>query len=268
VSILKKAIFVLLLVLSIILTGCSGNIDSNNSSTPSKDSVPNSDVNSDYTDNNAENINSEDTNSDEDVEDSSDFDDSIWDDIGWDDSGSGNSTESGTITYYKEEFPDYHTTAFLLNSKKGGADKEADTLRKSIENSKDNIKITGQKYYVSNQGNDNADGKTPQTAWKTLDNVTANAFLFTSGDAILLERGGVYRLNSTFLCKSDITYAAYGEGEKPVIYGSVKNYAWGSEWQPSRKQNVWKLNLERNDAGIIVFDHGKAVGVKKTNVNS
>lgn len=275
---MKKAILVWLLAILMILSGCSGNIDPDNSSIPSKDVVSDNESSSDYIDNNTENVNSDNSDSDDNVSDDnstddSDFedsiwDDSIWDDIGWDDSGSGGSTEGGTISYYEEEFPKNHTTAFLLSSKNGGADKEADALRKSIENSKDSINITGQKYYVSNNGNDNADGKTPQTAWKTLDNVAANAFLFTSGDAILLERGGVYRLNSTFLCKSGMTYGAYGDGEKPVIYGSVKNYAWGREWQPSRKPNVWKLNLERTDAGIIVFDHGKAVGVKKTNVNS
>lgn len=283
---MKKAIFVWILAIMLILSGCTGNPDPNVSSVPSESVIVdniNDDNSSDIVDDSSDDITSEDdsdfedlsTDDDNSYEDSwddsewddEDWDDSIWDDIGWNDSVNDDSTEGGTISYYKEELPETHTTAYLLGSIKGGADKEAETLRKSIENSEDNLNITGQKYYISSNGDDNADGKTPETAWKTLDNISSNTFLFKKGDAILLERGGVYRINSTVLCQSGMTYAAYGEGEKPLVYGSAKNYAWGTEWKPSRKKNVWKLDLDRTDAGIIVFDHGKAVGTKKTNVN-
>lgn len=67
---------------------------------------------------------------------------------------------------------------------------------------------------------------------------------------------------------SGITYAAYGEGDKPVLYGSVENYAKAGYWEPSTKKNVWKLNLPLMDAGIIVFNHGEAVGDKKAGLLS
>ena len=272
---MKKSFLACLLVVMIFFAGCGGNQTSNPSSAPSKDDVTSSD--------NQSNENSsvqEDTNSDtseviddnvivDDVIDDSEDSDDFWDDLSWDDSGFGGSVEGedGKIASYKEIISPKNT-AYLLNSISGGADKEANDLRNAINGTEDSLKIKGQKYYVSPNGNDNNDGKTPATAWKTLDNVLLSAFLLKEGDAILLERGGVYRLNSAFVCKSGITYGAYGKGNKPVIYGSSTNYAWGKLWEPSNKKNVWKLNLEKSDAGIIVFDHGKAVGSKKTNVSS
>lgn len=45
-------------------------------------------------------------------------------------------------------------------------------------------------YYVSNSGSDENDGRSPATAWKTLENV--NSTTFQPGDTILFEKGGIW----------------------------------------------------------------------------
>lgn len=76
---------------------------------------------------------------------------------------------------------------------------------------------TGTAYYVSNKGNDGNDGRSPETAWATLDRVNEAPLQY--GDAVFFERGGVWR-NTTVETKEGVTYSAYGEGAKPRICAS------------------------------------------------
>ena len=69
-------------------------------------------------------------------------------------------------------------------------DVAAKKLREEIHNSADELVIFGDTYYVSNNGNDSADGKTTATAWKTLSRV--NSASLKEGDAVLFERGGLW----------------------------------------------------------------------------
>jgi len=155
-------------------------------------------------------------------------------------------------------------TAVLMDNVKGKSDKQAEAMRKKILNSKDSLKIKGTTYYVSSRnGNDNNDGLSPETAWATADAIDVNSYMFEKGDAVLFERGCIYRPTSQIFCRSGITFGAYGKGAKPVIYGSVENYSKAGYWQPSTKKNVWKLSFALEDAGIIVFNHGKEVGYKQ-----
>ena len=68
--------------------------------------------------------------------------------------------------------------------------KEIDALsearKQEIRCAKDEIVITGTAYYVSNDGNDENDGKTPQTAWKTLAKVTETPLC--EGDGVFFRR--------------------------------------------------------------------------------
>ena len=86
-------------------------------------------------------------------------------------------------------------------------------------------------------------------------------YVLKSGDAILFERGKVYRIVSAIPLVSGVTYAAYGEGNKPAIYASQKNYAQDGLWFPSRKENIWRLDFTAGEVGNIVFNHGEAMGV-------
>lgn len=155
-------------------------------------------------------------------------------------------------------------TAVLMDNVKGKSDKQAEAMRKEILNSKDSLKIKGTTYYISSRnGNDDNDGLTPETAWATADAIDVNSYMFKKGDAVLFERGCIYRPTSQIFCRNGITFGAYGKGEKPIIYGSVQNYSKAGYWQPSTKKNVWKLSFALEDAGIIVFNHGKEVGYKQ-----
>ena len=61
-------------------------------------------------------------------------------------------------------------------------------------------------YYVSNNGDDDAAGTSPETAWKTVDRVNAETFI--PGDKILFERGGEWD-DKTLSPKGSGTAGAY-----------------------------------------------------------
>ncbi len=112
--------------------------------------------------------------------------------------------------------------------------------------------ITGTKYYISPNGNDEADGKTPNTAWKTL--AMTNAAVLQPGDGVLFERGGTWR--GQLIAVSGVTYSAYGTGDKPRIYGSLQDYADETLWEKHEKyENVWKCTkIFTEDVGVMIFD--------------
>ncbi|MBE7038459.1 MAG: hypothetical protein E7404_06125 [Ruminococcaceae bacterium] len=128
---------------------------------------------------------------------------------------------------------------------------KGNALKDTILNAKDNLEIAGTKYYISNNGDDNNSGLSPNDAWKSIDKV--NNFKFSNGDAVLFERGGLWR-GATVLCQSGVTYAAYGEGEKPKLYGSDRNYADTDFWLETDTPNVWKTKEKFSNVGFIQFD--------------
>lgn len=124
---------------------------------------------------------------------------------------------------------------------------------------------TGKTYYVSPDGDDKNDGMTPQTAIKTLD---ADAYYMNppkKGDAVLFERGGIWRMTERVKAFEGVIYGSYGTGPKPALYGSPRNYANAKYWIASNKQNVWKIAIATQDVGNIVFNEGELVGTKKFN---
>jgi len=77
-------------------------------------------------------------------------------------------------------------------------------------------------YHVAAAGSDAADGRSPETAWATLDRV--NAAELAPGDSVLFRRGDRWRGRLRARSGDEtapVTYGAYGEGEKPVLMGSV-----------------------------------------------
>ncbi len=155
-------------------------------------------------------------------------------------------------------------TAILYNEKHSRFDALAEEKRLAIVNAPNgDYTVSGTTYYVSPCGDDEADGTTPETAWRTLPRVAAAKDDFKEGDAVLFERGGVYR--GQIFVRSGMTFAAYGEGPKPCLYGSWRNYADPSFWQATNTPNVWKVSVpqEKKDIGNIIFDHGVACGRKQ-----
>ena len=157
--------------------------------------------------------------------------------------------------------------AYKLNRMTGGADAAASELRDKILNSADNLKVTGTKYYISPNGNDSNSGLSPETPLKTLGN-RINSRL-KPGDAVLLERGGVFRLGSSYACVNGVSYGAYGEGNKPAVYGSVTDFADPGYWELTEIPNVWKIKYRfSSDVGIMVFNHGERAGRRMNNIRS
>jgi len=75
-------------------------------------------------------------------------------------------------------------------------------------------------YYVSSTGNDTHDGRSPQSAWRSLDKV--NAATLRPGDKVLFKRGDVWRGQLRPQSGHDgapISYGAYDEGarEHPLV---------------------------------------------------
>ena len=63
--------------------------------------------------------------------------------------------------------------------------------KNEILNSGTAVTVTGKSYYVSNEGDDNNDGLSAVTPWKTLSKVS-NADL-NPGDGVFFRRGDLFR---------------------------------------------------------------------------
>lgn len=77
-------------------------------------------------------------------------------------------------------------------------------------------------YYVSPNGNDTSDGRSPERAWRSV--AKANAVSLAPGDQVLFARGGEWReslrASSSGAPGKPIVYGAYGSGAKPRFWGS------------------------------------------------
>ncbi len=126
--------------------------------------------------------------------------------------------------------------------------------RKTILSSPDRIDIKGTTYYVSEQGDDTADGKSPETAWRTLARVSAAEL--HPGDGVLFCRGETFR--GFVKAQSGVTYAAYGMGDKPRLLGWDKNLSDPSLWTLFDETHaIWMLKDPILDCGTLVMNEGE-----------
>lgn len=113
-------------------------------------------------------------------------------------------------------------------------------------------------YYVSEKnGSDLNDGLSEKTPFKTPA-MLRGRIQKNKNVAVLFERGGVYRTGEgtspLYLGGSEnIVLGSYGEGAKPIIMQSRKNYKYANwvEVMP----NVYRLEEKLRNVGIIAFDH-------------
>ena len=141
------------------------------------------------------------------------------------------------------------------------SDEDAAKLRKEILDAKDTIKAKGTTWYISNDGDDNNDGSSPEKAWKTTNAIAINEYKIKEGDAVLFNRGDIFR--GTFKTLDGVSYGAYGKGDKPTIYGCKTNYA-EEVWRRTSEENIYALIYTSTaDVGMIIFNHGEARGNKK-----
>ena len=122
-------------------------------------------------------------------------------------------------------------------------------------------------YYIdAAEGNDAWDGRSPASAWRSLEQV--NRASLQPGDAVLFRRGCRWRdqlVPHSGAAGAPVTYGAFGQGPKPLLLGSVALDAL-SDWR-QLEDGLWTTNTSKDvlsvDVGNIVFDHGAAIGVKK-----
>lgn len=140
---------------------------------------------------------------------------------------------------------------------------------------------TGTAYYVSNDGDDNNDGLTPETAWRTLKKVAeANGFwgdapLLKAGDAVFFHRGDLFRMKeigwdpylaedaALHLLVDGVTYSAYGEGEKPIITESTENGSGAEKWnlvyEDDTGKKIWQYYRDMRDVARLVLNDGEVL---------
>jgi len=146
----------------------------------------------------------------------------------------------------------------LTNELRDHIKKISDARREEIRNSYTTPFFPGTAYYVSNSGSDDNDGKTPETAWKTLKKVGSHKL--EPGDAVLFKRGDMFR--GSFKAQEGVTYSAYGIGAKPIISASPMDGAKVGEWLPTEIPDIYRYSEKiRGDVGCIIFDN-KEFGIK------
>jgi|WetSurSiteA1Bulk_404760.scaffolds.fasta_scaffold00020_33 hypothetical protein len=115
-------------------------------------------------------------------------------------------------------------------------------------------------YYISNNGNDNNNGHSKQSAWKTIAKVNATALY--AGDSVLFQRGGTWReellIQYSGTEQSYIVYSAYGTGHKPRILGSDRSDAW-TEIQSNIWQSTSVLAAPRQRTGNATTNHPASI---------
>ncbi len=136
----------------------------------------------------------------------------------------------------------------------------AEERKQSILNSPTDVEYSGTAYFVSNSGSDYNNGLSPESAWATLNmvNESGKHGRLKDGDAVFFERGGLWR--GYIDCAKGVTYSAYGEGEKPKIYGSPENGTGGDKWELWHEQDgvkIWKFYKDISDVGNIVLNNGE-----------
>lgn len=136
---------------------------------------------------------------------------------------------------------------------------EAELTKQAILMNADELICEGTAYYVSNDGSDENNGLSPQTAWATLQKV--NSARFSRGDGVYFERGGTWR--GQLWAQEGVIYSAYGEGAKPNIFASPENGADASKWSLlDGTDNIWVYHVDMMDCGILVFNDGESWGTK------
>lgn len=110
-------------------------------------------------------------------------------------------------------------------------------------------------YYISNSGNDNSNGTTPGTAWRTIERLNASFSLLQPGDNILFKRGeqfiGTIRVTASGRQGQPISFGAYGTGSDPVISGFASIKGW-----VKKENNIWQAAAPflKSDLNVVTLD--------------
>ena len=130
-----------------------------------------------------------------------------------------------------------------------------DKRKQEIIKAKDCLNIQGTTYYVSNDGNDDNDGLSEASPWKSLKKVSETEL--HHGDGVRFKRGDLFR--GKVKAQNGVTYGAYGEGEKPRFYSWEKSLGDPLLCELfDCEHSIWKLKEKILDVGTLVFNEGEA----------
>ena len=128
--------------------------------------------------------------------------------------------------------------------------------------------IIAANYYLDSKNGDNSkNGLSPENAWKTISKLSE--VIIQPGDSILLRRGMEW--DEEFIVsfsgekENPIVISAYGEGNKPLIKGSIEAKKW-------RKHSniVWQSDIKQKPDCIWLVDEDKTIhwGIEKESINA
>ena len=118
-------------------------------------------------------------------------------------------------------------------------------------------------YYIDPEnGSSSADGLSPETAVSSPRCISPEA-----GDTILLKRGTTFRgaiFSPNGTPDAPIVWSAYGEGELPIVSGSV-DFSDAEKWKNVR-ENIWEaVGLPMDEVCNIIFNGGESFGTLRWN---
>lgn len=138
-------------------------------------------------------------------------------------------------------------------------DRQAEQMKRKILSAQSVALPEGTIYYVSAEGDDANDGLSPENPLRTLAKI--NALKLRPSDGVVFRRGDLWR--GQLITQKGVTYSAYGEGEKPRLYGSPCDAAVEGRWLATETPNVYMYDMELpDDIGTLVFNHGEANAIK------
>ncbi len=141
----------------------------------------------------------------------------------------------------------------------GGANREAEESKSRILNSADREYDGGKTYYFSQYGDNFSNGNSSEIKKFSLEAI--EKLEINPGDSVLFERGSVFRLEGMLWLKPGVHYGAFGYGNKPSFFGSLKNYADETFWDKTNVDFVWKTELKGEQrASLISFDDDTFLG--------
>jgi hypothetical protein len=114
----------------------------------------------------------------------------------------------------------------------------------------------GRNFYVAEDGDDEADGLSPETAWHSLQKV--NEVMLGYADTVRFRCGDVFRgwlVPQSGRAGESMVYTSFGEGVKPVLEPSWDASDPGDWVKVGRR--LWKCEKPSEfELGNIIFNHG------------
>lgn len=115
-------------------------------------------------------------------------------------------------------------------------------------------------YYVSSNGNDNNDGLSQSSPWKTLEKVNSMMSIFTPGDRILFKKNetfsGALTLTEPGTAGNEIIFDSYGSGSNPKITGFKEITGWSNY-----SGNIYSANIA--DTVVNLYVNNKLMDIAR-----